>query len=40
VNEPESSQKGLLLAAALAATLLIAVFVLFGATWGRWFPRP
>jgi hypothetical protein len=38
VSEPESSRKGLLIIAVLAAVLLVAVFLMFGDTWVRWFP--
>jgi hypothetical protein len=38
VSEPESSRKGLLWLAVVAAALLVAVFLVFGDAWVRWFP--
>jgi hypothetical protein len=39
VDPRASSQKGLLVLAAVAAAILVLAFLLFGDAWGRWFPQ-
>jgi hypothetical protein len=39
VDPRASSQKGLLVLAAVAAVVLLLAFLLFGDAWSRWFPE-